>query len=553
MKTILNIVLVTAIGASSGLVAQTGVGGNPVSPLIGVVISEVYSEGYQPTSSLGAYIELWNRDVLNPVAIGGSRLQFTTATGLTRNFVFPSSAQLAPGGTAILAASPISGGGTPNVEQFVDAQFFTGSILAPNARFSICFFQVDGAGATIRVDGVPFNSVLSCTQATWQGPPVPFTDGYAQRVLRVDSDTLADWYEVTQPPQQPVPPVTQASRPSPGRQNPELAPINGFLLGENGQDGIVLPTPTLGPTGATGTNVNIISGTRPAPITTSVTVATGEVRAVLIPTHPDPQFREIRDPRFDPVLSQGRLVANGTISGNDALLAQAIGGPLGWEIIVPPRTPGANPGVLKIDMGSLQQVQRTFEIGAATPTGRRFRVERVLSDLLTDDTASGSGETSEVQAEVLPDPMGPGDVWCELIVYDPSGFKYVAKVKNWPSNPLNCATPNFGMSSPSAGRLDLIALCFNAAAELYILPSLTTTGAVGSGPFLGIALDAFTLAFLAAPLGADPAHVVTSEDGLYYFSTTALPPGTTVDALAAEYLPGVGFVTVSPVRRVTVM
>ena len=88
-------------------------------------------------------------------------------------------------------------------------------------------------------------------------------------------------------------------------------------------------------------------------------------------------------------------------------------------------------------------------------------------------------------------------------------------------------------------------------AELFLPISLQTQDAIGSGPLIGIGIDALPWLFL--PLHAAPAHVLMDATGTYNFQLPvgSLPPGLTLDmaALALRWSPFE--FRVSSARRVT--
>lgn len=519
----------------------------------GVLFSEVHWSGF--STQLPDYIEVYNLDPLNRVSLDGASLRWVDTAGLTRTFNFPTGGGVPARGVAVLASSPIPGAGQLGITQFVSTSFFANNALMPTRGLTLCFDAPNLTGASAYADRLRLNTGAPppCPGSPWNGPAAPFTQGFVERVISIDGDSDHAWFDVAVNQPAPPPPTTVTPAPSPGIVNPGLTRVGGFRFRVGVTEGLPLALPRLGP--ASQGRVPIVSATTAttSAATFSTTTANVQVGAVLFPQHPDPTRRQIRDALFDGVLGQGSfLTTSGSFSGIDQVLGGIAGGSMNWAVTVPPASPTGNPGVLRIDMGALTEVSARFSIN---PTALRpnLRIERIVTDNQTDATAQGSGELSPVQIDVLPDPGGPsGDVWCELVVYDPdTGFSYTAKVKNWPANPTACGTPNLGMGSPAPGQLDLVALCFNPMAELYLLPTLVPSAPVGSGPFLGINPDLTTFSFLSQPLGIDPAHVLATTEGLYWYSIEGLPSGLTLEAVALEVLGG-SIAQFSPVATVTV-
>lgn len=535
----------------------------------GLAISEVHHQsaphggGTQPT-----YIEIINLDPLNGINLGSATIlagrpgvapsQFplppvslspyskSTSTGAL--VVFDPTTGIAPAVTPGNLALPVS-------NLLADPL-----LLAPNQPTFVCITWTSAAGIP-RSDAIALN---------WPpGVPIPcgtfvgsinHATGLALRHYRVDSNTFMDFLPLPFPVPPPDPPYAgPPPGPSPGRINPEMSRVTAFFLGSPqsaaGAPGIVFPTPPISSVGGAG----VVSGLNSPPVSVPVSIVQqGGVGFLEFAEHPYNLMRRVNNPIFDPVLSTGIVTMTTVLSGEGAFLARDPSIPTGvspvapgmlWSLVVPDPI-GTNNGVLDINMGPLEQVGIGFQIynptPGATPSGARLRIARYLSDLTTDGTASGSGGLSSVQLDVLPPEEPPGDVWCELIVYDMNGFSYRAKARNWPPDPNQCAGPFLALGSNAPGNLDVIALCFDPASpkELFILPSANTASPTGSGPLFGLIPDPLTFAFLSLPLGVHPAHVKANADGTYFWSFTAPSlTGLSLDATAVEYdpTPGQGF------------
>jgi hypothetical protein len=93
--------------------------------------------------------------------------------------------------------------------------------------------------------------------------------------------------------------------------------------------------------------------------------------------------------------------------------------------------------------------------------------------------------------------------------------------------------PSLSIATPGLGALTVnIYSPATPSAEEFLFVSLNTTGAVGSGPFFGLAVDAFNIVFL--PVGLPPLHDYLNAGGLQVsaFGPGALPPGFAFDARA---------------------
>ena len=508
----------------------------------GILISEVHHNSYD--TRFPSYIEIVNVDPIMPVNLSGTQIALDTGSAAPMSIRLPLNTQLPPLEAMVVTEALIPS--VPTNRQLVRPQLFAGN-FRPNQAFGVCI-DVPVATGNPYQDGIVFNrATMTCANPLFPGQSVNFTEGLMLRVLYLDSNTGHDVIDVPRTPPAPVPPVTITPAPSPGMLNPEMSHMTGFRLrdGTNMQ-GVSIPLPILGAPGT-----SIVSGNPSRPVSAVINTTSARIRAVGFLFHPNPQERVITDPNFDEVLRTGRVTVGFTIRGDDPLLARATGTAMTWRATVP--NSAGQDGILTINMGPLSEVGSLVQFQGTGAANQRLRVERTLSDNMTDGTARGSGGLSPVQIDALPEPGGPGDVWCELVVYDMSGFTYKAKVKNWPANPQNCSTPNLGLGSNSPGELDIVALCFSPMAELFVLPSSNMTTPTGSGFFFGLDPDTTTLTFLGLPLGTDPAHVTATGDGLYYSRMTGLPPGAYLEAVAVEFVPGIGFTQFSPVATVTVM
>ncbi|MAG58223.1 MAG: hypothetical protein CMJ83_18205 [Planctomycetes bacterium] len=555
----------------------------------GIIISEIHHESVG--DGLPTYIELVNLDpaqarplvnaTITLVGSGGLLTSAFTIAGGGIPLYAPtvSTAGLASPGTGTVVVS--DQGGPPivgAVEQVITVpSLFGAGILDPLQEWAVCLQIPAVAGFPAVQDIVFLNGFSSppCSPtAPWNGPAVDFTGGAIIRGYRVDSNTALDWIEYPSigPPPLPTNPNYQGPPvlASPSIVNPEMARVSGFFFGtttNNFEDPgipfftppVINPAQPVNQVGGFGTAVNAVSAT------VSIS-APGSVAWIAFVDHPYLDKVEQRDPIFDPIIINGRLDMNTQLFGRDALLSPLPVGPgvgpvapagMTWDLVLPNANP-ANDGVLSIDMGPLEQVDIGFAdfVPQVAPSGQEklLRINRVLSDLTTDGTASGVGILSAVQIDVLP---SEGDVWCELILYDGNGFSYRAKARNWPSDPLNCTTPQIGLGSNATDSLDIIAFCFDQRAELYVLGSLSTASPTGSGPFFGLDPDPLTFAMLGSPLNTAPAHVVTTVDGLYFYNLS-LPglSGATFDVCAVQWggpnLTGAGFTQFAPPEAVTI-
>ena len=560
----------------------------------GVVISEIHHQSRG--DGMPTYIELQNLDPNNsPVSLAGAVLVVRNANGGQTALTLPQAATLPPyTPTVNSSGSATPGSGTltlvdpngpglilPNETTLPIPSLFAmmPGALNPNQPWTVCLFVPMGAGGTASFDTVMLNGGTGAC-----GPmSAPFNGmlpygGAVIRSYRVDSNTFHDFIDLPPPGQVPLPDPPYGGppvRPTPTVVNPEMARVSGFFFGatqNRPQDGGIPFTTQPPPPVPVGSNTGTISGLTSIPggfagqIDVSTTPA-GQVAWIGFDDHPYQAFREQRDPIFDPVLTAGSLGINMTMLGNDPFLGHEPAGanapPVAtmqqWGLTVPSQIGPA--GVLNIDMGPLEQVDLGFQFFQLNPTTNpqelRLRIERVLTDNLTDAVASGTGNLSPVQIDILPP---EGDLWCELIVYDGNGFSYRAKVRDWPSNPLSCSGTgtNLGLGSNAPGNIDVIALCFEPAAELYLLPSGNLPATQGTGPFFGLNPDTLTFYALGQSLGANPWHSTTTADGLYYWSLTNVTlSGLTVDGVAVQWglsgPSGSGFTQASPVSRVTVL
>lgn len=525
----------------------------------GVLLSEFH---YGPAGSgaqVPTFIEIMNISQAQPVNISGWRIGVTNGFANAISLGFPNGTFLPPMGLAILARAPLPSPPPPNVPVAIDPSFFSNiSILQPGVQQVLCL--VTGSTPTANlVDSVTFNGggLLSVCGGligtSFRGPPLGNNFGQVNRVLYVDSNTSYDF--------DPGAAGSPPSAPTPGLLNADLDHINGFIFGASptaavGGEPIPpsnIPTPLIGLAGMPA----FVGGINPG-------VAVGNlglsIRCTAVDTPNHPRFQRITDPDFDPVIfnpATPTISANVNISGQvfaqDALLGgMSLPGGQTFTMVKPPDGPGGQPGVLQIPMAPMTEARRIITQGQVNPG--RPRIQRILTDFSsTDSGASGTGDLSKVQIDVLPGSTGGGDIWCDVIVYDENGFAYRAKVRNWPNQPAGCTTPLLGMGSPSVGRLDLIALCYTPQPtnrELFILPTLNPA----PGPFFGITPDAVTLGFLLAPLVTHPAHVQTTVDGIYAYTLTS--PGLSgilFTAVAVEFDPSAGFVSPSPVASITVL
>lgn len=563
----------------------------------GVVISEIHhvSRG----DGLPTYVEIQNLDPNNlPVNLSGAVLVVQDAAGAQAMVTLPAGTTIAPyQPTANTAGVAAPGAGTltlfdpagpplivtneptipiPSLFSMLPAALDP----AGNQPWTVCLFVPMGAAGLPSFDTVMLNGGTGPCGA--MSAPFVGTLGYQGAVIRgyrVDSNTFHDFIDLPAPgsvmpadPPYQGPPVG----PSPTIVNPEMSRVTGFFFGapmNRPQDGGIpfttQPPPVVAAGAASGSVSNFTSALNAftGQITISATPP-GQVAWIEFGEHPYRVFREQRDPIFDPLLPNGILNVDMTMQGNDVFLGHQ---PMGvaatpvapgqqWDLTVPSLL-GA-PGVLNINMGLLEQADVGFQVYQSVPPTTaqeaRLRIERVLTDNQTDATASGTGNLSPVQIDILPP---EGDLWCELIVYDGNGFTYRAKVRNWPNNPLSCsgsAPPNLGLGSNAPGNVDVIALCFDPMAQVYMLPTGNLAATPGMGPFFGLNPDGLTWYALGQPLGTDPWHSVTTVDGLYFWSLTDMSlSGMTIDGVAVQWgtsgPSGVGFTQASPVVRLTIL
>lgn len=556
----------------------------------GVVISEVHhvSRG----DGLPTYIELQNLDPFpsNPAGtdLSGGAIVIQGATGAAV-FNFPPGTFIpayAPTVNSVGAATPGTGTitlfdpGGPSIPGPVEAAIPASSLFAlpgaldPSQPWTICLAVPGGAIGTGSTDSLQLNGGSGNCGA--MGAPFigPLTyQGGLVRGYRVDSNTFWDFIDLPPPGLVPPPdPPYQGPpvQPSPTVNNPEMARVSGFYFGtptNNPEDGGIpftaQPPPAVAAGATTGVVSNFTSFAGAANGSINVITPPGVVAWIEFAEHPYQFFRRQQDPIFDEVIPNGFLDMNMTMNGDDPFLGHApaptptapVANFQTWDLIVPNPM---GPGILNIDMGILEQVDLGFQtfqsLAPATPAEQLLRVERVLTDFQTDAAASGTGNLTPVQIDILPP---EGDLWCELIVYDGNGFSYRAKVRNWPPNPLSCTTPNLGLGSNAAGNIDVIATCFDPMSEIYVLPSMNQPTTVGTGPFFGLNPDSFTWFALGSPINTDPWHSETTVDGLYFWSyTDPSLTGMSVDAVAVQWgttgPTGSGFTQWSPVARVTI-
>jgi hypothetical protein len=530
----------------------------------GLVISEIHHASSSPGTPFPTYVEILNLSLQQQEILQGAFLVSQRPGGTVSPASLPLGVVIPPGGVVVIAQAPIPNPTGPGQVLVVPLAFQDPLLFAPGTGARVCF---GNPGPPASFDQVDFGltpsqqaALTSCTLPQWRGPALPNPYGHANRVLYVDSDTFYDFDAGD-----PAGPGQPPSSPTPGSLNPDLDHVNGFLFRGPGpaQTGIPLPglaNPLTAPSAAS--PPQIVSGS--TPVVGSIAVSNAPCRGVSVPNHP--RFPNgIFDPLFDPVIfnpaapNNAMLAMTGQVFGSDPLFSQMNLPGLSWDLTVPPGPlTGPSPGVLTIDMIAMTEVPGLTVITAATgpSLAGRPRIQRVLTDHSSVDSgAQGSGSLSKVQLDALPGSTGGGDVWCEVIYYDDAGYAYAGKVRNWPSGGSGCTTPLLAMGSNAPGNIDLIAFCFPPSAEIFILPSQQITSPTGSGPMLGLLPDNLTLSFLASPLGADPAHVLCTPDGLYFFGVTSpVLSGLSFDALAIEYSPSSGFVLpASPVSTVSVL
>ena len=555
-------------------------GPTPSNVRQGLMVSEVFhdSSPHNP-GNLSSYVEITNLDPINPITLVGASIQVgrpgqtpatfnlptltlgpysrTASTG-TMSFFNPNSGTfptVLPGNLAIpaaaLFANPLHG--APGQPTFVCMTWFV-------------------PGGTVRTDAVALNwpAAVSVPCGSFTGS-VTNNTGLALRHYRVDSDTFLDFFSLPFP-VPPVDPPYNGPTPgaSPGRINPEMSRTTAMFFGSSsstvGSPGITFTSPGI-PVVA---GARVVSGANSLGVTVPVTVnQPGGVGFLEFGEHPYSLFRRVNNPIFDPVLAGAVLSMQTAISGEGAFLAYDTSLPPGTNPVAPgmlwslrvPDPFGQNDGILTINMGPLDQVSLGLSLYNPTPTitpsGANLRIARTLSDLTTDSTASGTGILSKVQLDLLPPSEPPGDVWCEVIVYDLNGFSYRAKARNWPPDVNQCGAPALALGSNAVGNLDVIALCFDPSdpKELYILPSQSLATPTGSGPFFGLIPDLSTFGFLAAPLGVNPAHVQVNSDGVYFWSLTSPAlSGLNFDVAAVEFdpTPGQGFSPFSSAQVATI-
>ena len=515
---------------ASGLLLMLAVGVRAQVPgHTGIVISEVHhpAAGGTPVP----YIEILCREVNAPAQpITALTIQVSTPFGSTGLVSIPTSiihaSQPRPAGTGrtggglVITPQPLGlppgPGGVSTELVFPGLPLAALQAGAPGVPTRVCIGGLLASGPFFDeiVIGAPVGP--TCFPGSGFNASIPVNaTGHVNRVLATKSLTTYDYETVT---------LTG----SPGLVNPNYGHVNGF---EWTSPQIPLSPASSGPLGF-------------APVA---------LAAVLVPNHPE-FGPSITDPIYDFTLLNGQpTAAGGTIMGLDPFLTMASATPHNWALTATnPQTPGT-PGTLFVPMGSMTQQGADFTLSALN--GGQPRIARFLSDLLLDSTAVVAGNPSEVQVDVVPASTGGGDIWCVLILYDGGGNAYKAMVRNWPPNPTSCtAGPVLGASTDGLGSLDLVAICFNPAQELFVLPSLNPSTPIGSGPFFGINPDGISFAFLFSPLGAQPAHVTTNLEGIYFFQigTPSVLAGLgTVDLVAIEYSPLFGFVQASNVRQIT--
>ena len=507
-----------------------------------LLISEVHhpAQTTVPTPVPFRYIEIMTRRQLTtPRALGGgslvvvtpgavnpvvNQLVFPPGTFIPEPEIDPLTGALIPG-VLVITQQPIANLGPSPLgipRQLVAPSLFTPTTGAPGLDLRILLSGPPDVGGTLGAGDELVIGVSPGGPPTIFGaqgtPPVDRSTGHVNRVLYVRSDTLFDYETVT-------------GVNSPGLPNPRLDHLGGFRMG-GGPNGVPFGLTSITPTNFVG----------------ALNVGGAPLGAILAPLHP--QFPEIGDPRFDRSLLVGSVVGTTNITVTSPQLANpSAPGGFNWSLIVPPQV-STNPGVLQINQGSLVQAAVELIPNSGLPGGMPFLVQRFLTDNNpTDAIISGSGELTEVQIDIL---GTAGDLWCEMIVYDGGGYAYKAKVRNWPDDPQNCTTPRIGLGTDGAGSLCLVTLCFSPQAEMYILPSLVPAPVTGTGAFLGLNLDGFTLFGLSQPLGVEPFHVTADNDGLYFYGAPfALPLGLSMDWVAAEYTPGLGFTQVAPAETIT--
>jgi hypothetical protein len=555
----------------------------------GVKISELVHGPSQPTVGglpVPTYVELVNVQIANPVV--PQPMQLTGATlaisvnGSVGVFTFPAAnAANVPsllGGNVqpVPAAQPavppteppvciVANGPLPTTMLPPGALVFVapGLFAGPRAAFAsvgvateVCL-QVPAfppGPAPFLLPQPPVHDRMAIPPATAQllcgATPSPFTqtngwsnvNGRVSRWLYMDSNTDLDFDAIF--------PI------SPGVVNPEMAHVDGFTFGPPAPVGTPHPNPLLGaPLVFAGSATGTISA--PPAVVTGVKFKSPVGASI-------PNDRLITAPVFDRTIGaavtiNGAFVSQGpsfgTLPGYLSGLAPA---GITTTIVVPPTSTGGPPGVLTLPSGpSSLAFPPDAQPTPLNPT--QFRIRRVFTDGIPDSGTSGTGDTSAAMDDTIPGSTGGGNVWCEVIVYDAAGNRYVGKAKNWPA-PAACgitgAKLTLGTTGGGVGDGTVINHCHNPTATVYTLFSMTPAVSCGGPLFLGLCPDAVLNALLSPllPLGTDPYHVMTDADGVFGWSvpapTLAAFAGFTFEGVSVEYA-GVSIVQISNVASVT--
>ena len=113
---------------------------------------------------------------------------------------------------------------------------------------------------------------------------------------------------------------------------------------------------------------------------------------------------------------------------------------------------------------------------------------------------------------------------------------FAAALEAW-----SMAGPGFNLLTWSGqpGGITIVMTGMAPGAEFLLGVSAQVYTPIGQGPLMGLGYDAWST--LTAPLGQIPVHGIASPAGTFWWGTTGVPAGLTLQLRAFQIVPGVGF------------